>query len=239
MSAIKDFEKHFKKGAKNWKVYKVLKDQQWHCRECEYTHVGTTQIAGGGGIQGLERGTKSRPGMVIESGDHLCVKECNKKTRHDKWLGSFKSAVQSSSMPKAFVKRAISLLNSRDVVENTERSPNQLTIDHKLPMIRWNESTSEQQTAYSDMTDDDIRANFQLLKKSNGSVSHNMLKSRACEYCFKKGIRGNPFGIRFFYAGGKKWEPTDEKNPAGCVGCGWYDFQKWRDALNQFLKTHK
>ncbi len=54
------------------------------------------------------------------------------------------------------------------------------------------------------MSNEDIRDKFQLLKKSNGSVSHNLLKSRACENCYKKGQRGTPFGIQFFYAGNNK-----------------------------------
>lgn len=64
---LEEFENTFDKTKKNYKAFLVLKDQQWHCRECEYQHTGITQIAGGSGIQGLERGTQSRPGMIIES----------------------------------------------------------------------------------------------------------------------------------------------------------------------------
>ncbi len=232
---LNDFEAKFNKDAKNWQVYLVLKDHQWHCRECEYSHVGTTQIAGGGGIQGLERGTQSRPGMVIESGDHFCA-SCERTTRHDRWQGAFQSSVQASSMPKKFVRRVVQVLGSRDIVDNTERPINQLTIDHKLPMIRWNERTGKKQTNYSEMSDSDIRRNFQLLKKSNGSVSHNLLKSRACENCFKKGKRGTPSGIQYFYDGGPDWRPDDKKDANGCIGCGWYDFGEWRKSLNSILQ---
>ncbi len=45
---------------------KVLIDREWHCRH-EYSHIGSGQTAGGGGIQGLERGTKNRRGYVIKS----------------------------------------------------------------------------------------------------------------------------------------------------------------------------
>ena len=215
-------------------VYQVLKDQQWHCRECDYKHVKSTQIAGGGGIQGLERGTQTRLGMVIESNNFLCPR-CENPTRHDRWQGAFQSAVQGSSMSNKFVKQVVRVLGSRDIVDNTERPIGQLTIDHKLPMIRWSEETSAEQTGYKALSDQDIRDHFQLLKKSNGSVSHNLLKSRACENCFKTGNRGTPFGIRFFYAGGPRWEPQDRKDPSGCIGCGWYDFDKWRTELNKKL----
>lgn len=139
-------------------------------------------------------------------------------------------------MPRPFVRKVLRVFDSRDVVENTERVANQLTIDHKLPMIRWNPETSARLTAYSEMDDDDIREHFQLLKKSNGSVSHNLLKSRACERCFKSGRRGKPFGIAYFYSGDEKWQPSDKKDPTGCIGCGWYDFALWRDHLNSLIK---
>lgn len=101
-------------------------------------------------------------------------------------------------MSRSFVCRGANLLNNRDVVEGTERPINQPTLDHKLPQIRWSEETREDQTNYNEMSDEGIRQNFQLLKKSNGSVSHNLLKSRSCERCYKNGKRGIPFGINFF-----------------------------------------
>ena len=112
----------------------------------------------------------------------------------------------------------------------------QLTIDHKLPMLRWTPTTEAALSDYDAMDDAAIRANFQLLKKSNGSVSHNQLKSRACERCYRTGVRGRPFGIDFFYSGSDKWAPTDKQDPKGCEGCGWYDFDLWRERLNKKLR---
>ena len=230
-----DLDSLFSEETKIHAVWSILKDRKWHCRECEYRHTGITQIAGGAGIQGLERGTKSRPGIKIDSGNHLCVR-CNKTTRHDRWTGHQHEAVTASTMPPSFAKRAVQLLGHRDVVDHTERPDNQLTVDHKLPMLRWTSAEAEAQSAYNDMTDDDIHSMFQLLKRSNGSISHNLLKSRSCEACYKTGRRGMPFGIGFFYAGGPRWKPNDKKDPAGCVGCGWYDLNEWRKCLNLALK---
>jgi len=217
---IQAFEKAFNPATKVYQVFQILKDQQWHCRECEYTHTRITQIAGGSGIQGLQRGTNSRRGMIIESDNHYCAK-CQKTTRHDRWQGAFQSAVHGGSMPEAFVEAVMRVFRRRDVIENTKRQYDQLTVDHKLPLIRWNEESQATLTDYSNLEPEYIKANFQLLKKSNGSVSHNLLKSRACEKCAKTGKRGTPFGIDFFYAGGPKWDPADEKDPSGCIGCGW------------------
>ena len=230
------FENYFKPGTKIQKVFAVLKDLEWHCRECEYLHTGVTQIAGGSGIQGLEGGTRSRPGLTIESDNQFCL-TCSRSTRHDRWTGEIVPSVHAGSMPDRFIKRALTVFDSRDVVENSKRKLSQVTIDHKLPRIRWTPEVGERLTDYSNMTESDIKAHFQLLKKSNGSVSHNMLKSRACETCLKTGQRGEPFGISFFYEGGPMWEPADEKDPAGCVGCGWYDFDAWRTALNKMLSV--
>ncbi len=224
----------FAEGSKVYLVYQVLKDQQWHCRECEYSHVQSSQIAGGSGIQGLQRGTKSRPGMEIESANHLCA-TCERTTRHDRWTGGVIEPIPAPSMPPDFALRVVTLLGSRDVVDDTARPPNQLTVDHKLPMIRWSSEEAMRQSGYGSMSDDDIRERFQLLRASNGSLSHNLLKSRACEKCFKTGNRGKPFGISYFYSGGPKWQPADRRDPTGCVGCGWYDFAEWRDALNALL----
>jgi len=229
-----DYENSFDKTTKTYKVYCVLKDKQWHCRECEYTHIGITQIAGGSGIQGLQRGSRRRDGLEITSANHLC-KKCKKKTRHDMWTGNFITPLTTASMSTNFSRRVIQLLGSKDIIENTTRIPNQLTIDHKLPMLRWNLATSDKQTDYKNMSDSDIKDRFQLLKRSNGSVSHNLLKSRSCELCWKTGKRGNPFGIKFYYLGTEKWEPSKKDDPLGCQGCGWYDFAVWRLELNKNL----
>ncbi len=231
---LDEFAATFDTETKIYKVFRILKDMEWHCRGCEYGHVRTTQIAGGSGIQGLQRGTISRPGMVISSDDHLCI-QCDKKTRQDKWEGAWHPNTTGAGMPTAFRRRVVALLGNRDIIEQTERTPAQLTVDHKLPMIRWSPDTVADLTRYADMTDGDVQANFQLLKKSNGSVSHNLLKSRACERCYQSGKRGTPFGIRFFYAGSDRWEPDNKQDAKGCVGCGWYDFDTWREGLNQTL----
>lgn len=230
------YENSFKKESKQYKVFSVLKDKEWHCRKCDYEHVETTQIAGSGGIKGLRNGTKERDGLIIKSEYRYCNK-CQSKTRQDRWTGGFREAIPVGSFPERFSKLVFKTLKYKDIVEMTERSPSQLTIDHKLPRIRWNAEAEQFQNDYENMTEQDIRNNFQLLKKSNGAVSHNLLKSRACEKCFREGIRGTPFNIQYYYEGDASWRPENKKDPAGCVGCGWYDFDQWRDSLNNYIKN--
>jgi hypothetical protein len=85
-------------------------------------------------------------------------------------------------------------------------------------------------------SDDELKRRFQLLKKDKFG-NHNQLKSRACEECKKTNTRGAPLGILFWYQGGSTW-PTEipaigKSAEKGCVGCGWYDLQAWREALNR------
>ncbi len=237
INAIRELEASFKDGTKIHQVYLVLRDGAWHCRECEYRHVETSQIAGGSGIQGLQRGTGSRAGMVLESRTDYCA-TCERATRQDRWTGELKPAIPATAIPQNQIERFLRVLGRRDVVEMTNRQPSEITIDHKLPMIRWNSDTATGQTNYSEMTDDEIRDKFQVLKASNGSVSHNLLKSRACEQCVATGQRGTPFGIIFFYEGDEQWGPEDPTDPTGCIGCGWYDFDRWRTTLNAQLQPH-
>jgi len=50
-----------------------------------------------------------------------------------------------------------------------------------------------------------------------------------------------PFGIKYFYESDENW-PDDvpkigKDAEQGCVGCGWYDIQKWRVILNELIKS--
>ncbi|MDF0552210.1 hypothetical protein [Kamptonema sp. UHCC 0994] len=62
----KTIKAQLKQDSIQFKVLNLLSDQQWHCRECEGKQIASGQYAGGGGIQGLQRGTRKRPGLVIE-----------------------------------------------------------------------------------------------------------------------------------------------------------------------------
>ena len=228
---VSEFKESFKKDSKGLKVFEVLEDKMWHCRECQYAHVGSTQIAGSGGIQGLERGSNKRAGIKIKSQNNFC-RRCNKTTRQDMWTGDFSPQTSSNQLNRKMELKILNYFNYKDIVENTTRSAKELTIDHKFQMIRWTSEYGEIDKHV--MNEIAIAKRFQLLKKSNGSASHNLLKSRACENCVKTKKRGTPFGIKFYYEGDEKWdkEVTDEN---GCHGCGWYDFDKWRKELNKKL----
>jgi hypothetical protein len=106
-------------------------------------------------------------------------------------------------------------------------------------MQRWGEV---EESHNPEMTDDEIKAKFQLLKKDS-TGNHNLLKSRSCERCIETRKRGTPFGIRFWYEGDENWSQdipqTGKDAEQGCVGCGWYDFETWRTELNKKLKNYE
>jgi rhodanese-related sulfurtransferase len=217
------------------KVFNLLKDQLWHCREHEGNKIASTQYAGGGGIQGLQRGSGARPGLEIEQKNELCP-VCKKITRWDRWTGGIKEANAAANIPSKLVEKIMAEYAYEDVIEQRVRAKHELVIDHRFPMERWGQKEIPNSVA---MTPDEIRKKFQLLKK-DAAGNHNLLKSRACERCIATGKRGTPFGIEYWYAGDENWTVPVQRGPEaeqGCVGCGWYDFDIWRTSLNQRLRS--
>jgi hypothetical protein len=219
---------------KQAKVFKLLKDLKWHCRECEGKKLSLGQYAGGGGIQGLERGTKSRAGLKIEE----VVRECDiciRKTKQDRLTGRVQVSNAPSGISPKLIIRVLESYEYTDVIEERKREAHKLVVDHRMPMERWGIAEEINKT---DMSIDDIHRKFQVLKKDDGG-NHNLLKSRSCEKCIKTGMRGYPLGIKYWYKGNEKWSKNIPKvgkeAEKGCVGCGWYDFKTWRESLNSFL----
>ncbi len=222
-----------KAGSSQYKVFNLLSDQQWHCRQCEGKQIASGQYAGGGGIQGLQRGGTKRPGCVIETISQYC-ENCDRKTKQDRWTGEIQSANSAANIPEVLAQRILQVYDYTDIIEQRKRAAHELVIDHRFPMERWGESEPPHLSA---MSENEIKKKFQLLKKDT-SGNHNLLKSRSCERCIKTDNRGTPFNIKFWYEGGEKWSSSHKKGAeaeAGCVGCGWYDFATWRNALNQKL----
>lgn len=233
---INKYKKTFKKkNTLQYKIFKVLCDQKWHCRTCDYKRINTKQFAGGGGIQGLQRGTKTRPGLVIVTFSCECP-NCGKVVIGDKWTGEFKQATSASNISDALAERILAYYKYIDSVEQRERLPHELVIDHRFPMERYGDMEDDNP---DDMPEEQIQGKFQLLKKDE-SGNHNLLKSRACERCLKTGKRGTLLGVDYFYKGGEDW-PDDVpafgiEAKKGCEGCAWYDVNQWREALNEHLK---
>lgn len=179
---------------------------------------------------------KTRPGLVIESKDDFC-NQCSQTSTWDRWTGQFAESSSASGIPKKLQTRIFEHYEYIDSIEQRKRQSHELVIDHRFPMERW---SAAEEINLPTMSEDEIQQKFQLLKKDD-SGNHNLLKSRACERCLKTGKRGYPMGIKFYYQGNENWsENCPAKGPEaeqGCIGCGWYDLQAWRNALNDMLEN--
>lgn len=156
-----EFESLLTESSNQYKVFQVLKDKQWHCRSCYGKMIPSAQIAGGGGIQGLQRGTKSRPGLIIESKPCFCS-YCGMNSVHDRWTGLFQVTNAPATIPPPLQIRILQLYNYTDAIENRQRLQHELVIDHRVPMIRWGRPEDINDI---NMTDEQIFRKFQLLKK--------------------------------------------------------------------------
>jgi len=131
--------------------------------------------------------------------------------------------------------KIIDVLQTWDAYEGKKGKKDGLLPDHKFPEIRWDDSVKREDL--SQLSDEEILHDFQLL-----SNQRNLQKREVCRRCYQTGERGYPYGIKFFYEGADRWDPQfPQRGPQseeGCVGCGWYDLEAWRKALNQKLEDN-
>lgn len=130
--------------------------------------------------------------------------------------------------------RIIKVLASFDAYEGKAGNPKHLLPDHKFPEIRWNRDT--RRDTLEGLSETDIRRDFQLVTNQR-----NQQKREMCRRCYDTGERSYPFAIPFFYKGDASWPsevPTSGKSAeAGCLGCGWYDLEKWRQEILKQLTS--
>lgn len=136
-------------------------------------------------------------------------------------------------MSPAFKKRAVKLLGSINIFELSSANKHGLLPDHKFPEIRWDHETRDENL--DKMSDKEIKDKFQLLDNQR-----NQQKREACRKCFQENKRWKLFGLDFYYIWNEDWDTTIPKVGKSaenwCVGCWWYDIEKWRQALNKQSK---
>ena len=209
----------FNKGTKLRQIFQILADLRWHCAR----HLPGSQAAKA--IQIIRQN-----GYQIENKTMICD-ACAYRTVHRRLISLTPIAdpVVRAALPAALKRRIKQVYKNVESVTGRTYPAAALEIDHRFSQVRWSEPEC---TNNLDMSDADILAKFQLLTREN-----NLLKSRRCEHCAKTGQRGTFIGINYFYEGGPQWpedlSPDDER---GCVGCFWYDPDKWRNSLNQTIR---
>ena len=132
-----------------------------------------------------------------------------------------------------FKARVVRILGGINAYEAKPTAVKALIPDHKFSEVRWDDDTKAENPMT--MTDSQIREKFQLLDNQR-----NQQKREVCRKCFQENIRGKIYGIDYFYEGGEEWDESIPKvgkdAERGCVGCAWYDIQKWRESLNKKVK---
>ena len=208
----------FNEGTKLAKVFTTLSDGEWHCGKHE---LPGTQPAKA--IQIIRQ-----HGFEIQNSNLFC-KVCKDKTVHRRLVSTkpaSNSFVRLQLAPK-LRKRILKFYKNVETITLRTMYSSQLEVDHRFPQVRW----SKNESYNIDMSKDELYKKFQLLTRSN-----NLWKSRYCEHCAKTGERGTFIGINFFSEGGPNWDkkisPHDEK---GCIGCFWYNPDKWRRTLNSLV----
>lgn len=208
-------------GSVTDKFFYVMMDAEWHCGH-EFPENNNPSRR----IQDIKEN-----GYTLSSKRMHC-EECGKSKMHRQIVRFPRGGPTGyETMSDALRERIISVLGRYDVYENTARQQGLLP-DHKFPEIRWDETVREDNP--DDMPEEEIRKKFQLLDNQR-----NQQKREVCRNCFQNGKRGKPFGINFFYQGDENWpEDVPEQGPEaekGCIGCGWYDMEKWRSELNEMI----
>jgi len=201
----------------------AMKDSRWKCVNCELPKNPNWARR----IQDMKEF-----GYTISTDTKMYCPTCRENTTHVILLRLPRgSQTGYETLSPALRKRILSILGNYDPFQDTT-SASHLLPDHKFPEIRWDESTRTQNP--DDMSDDEIRAKFQLLTNQR-----NEEKREICRRCFQTGKRGKPFGIQFFYEGDENWPDSvpavGKEAEKGCIGCGWYDMKLWRTKLNEEL----
>lgn len=135
-----------------------------------------------------------------------------------------------------FRARVIRLLQERNAFEARVTAKKALIPDHKFSEVRWDDQTSA--ANLMEMTDEEIIRKFQLLDNQR-----NQQKREICRRCSQEGKRGTIYGIEYFYQGNEDWDASipekGKEAEKGCVGCPWYDIERWRKELNDKLKQER
>jgi len=134
---------------------------------------------------------------------------------------------------KELREKIIKTLETYDAFEAKITKKEGLLPDHKFPEIRWNEETKRK--SLGNMSDVEIKNDFQLLTNQR-----NQQKREICRNCYQTGKRGVIYGIPYFYRGSIDWNKDipqrGKEAEKGCIGCAWYDIERWRNELIKKLK---
>ncbi len=219
-----------KQKSETYQVLEALFSGHWECRNCGPVFHANGQPAAR--IKALK--TK---GYIICSQKKMCSAHCQTRQVHDILI--MIPMLQSRFQHGNDLRKPISeTLNNRikkelggfEVCFNRKMEYDSLLIDHKFPSQRWEKPESENP---DNMAPEDIKKKFQLLTNRT-----NMIKSRYCDRCVEEGKRGDFMGIEWYYVGDENWNGSNKYDENGCIGCPWYDLEKWKTELVKSLNNN-
>lgn len=209
-------------------IFDILKDGKWHCRSCDISNPNFARR-----IQDL----KEMGYTIATHINYFCPVCHHKKSTRLLLLPIDRVEIAGNGYETwsyALRKRIIRVLGGIDAYEGTRSA--HLLPDHKFSEIRWDENTKAENP--DSMTDEEIRAKFQLLTNQR-----NQQKREVCRNCFQTGKRGTIYGISYFYEGSENWDSSipakGKEAEKGCIGCPWYDIQRWKSHVTEILKEKK
>jgi len=172
-------------------------------------------------------------GYTIATHTKRFCQHCNRNTTQMILLPLPRGGISGYETWSPQMRQKIVNLLASDAFEGGSTRKEGLLPDHKFPEIRWDENT--RRASLEELTQDEIQRDFQLL-----SNQRNQQKREICRHCYQTGERGVLLGIQFFYLGGPFWDKAipekGKEAEKGCVGCAWYDIDRWRLEINQRLK---
>jgi hypothetical protein len=213
-----------KRKEETWQLFEQLKTFKWTCVSCVYNNPNWARRN-----QDLKE-----MGYTIATDTNRFCEQCGKRRTFLILVPLPRGGLSGYEIwSQALREKIVKVLGSYDAYEGKTVKSESLLPDHKFPEIRWNLETKRNSIEH--LTDEEIRRDFQLL-----SNQRNLQKREVCRSCYQTNIRGYPFGIKFYSQGNEQWSEeipkTGKEAEQGCLGCGWYDLEAWRQALNQKLK---
>lgn len=195
---------------------------KWQCRKCGPVPQANPQAG-------------ARIRKLRESGYYIATLKrdcptCGKKEFFDLLIRLPRKAANNEkrfSISVSLQNKIKSVLPLRDACFDSPQTASELIIDHKFPSSRWVNGETVNETS---MPEEQIKKKFQLLTNQT-----NLQKERYCKKCVSDGVRGDFFGIKWFYEGDEKWRGTSKADEAGCIGCCWYDLNEWKKQFNEYL----
>lgn len=216
------------KNSQTYKVLKALYSGEWECRVHGPVPMVNPQPAA------RLKALKTNGYIICSQRRHCPV--CNQRQMHDLliMLPFVRYRFQEgnelrASMSERLKERIKKVLKNTEICFDIKRSNKELIIDHKFPSQRWKRP---EQPNPDSMSEEQIRNKFQLLSNQT-----NMWKSRYCDACVKDGIRGVFMGLKWYYSGNEIWDGKNKGDEQGCVGCPWYDLNRWKKHLLEKLNN--